>query len=92
MAGVTRRRGVRGTALQNYRRRMKVGQRHVARALDLSQPNYSNLEREVYGGMPRGRSADALDAIAAILANDGADCWQGGESSRGCGCSFARGE
>ena len=79
------RHGLRGTALKSRRQALGLGQVHVAREVGLRQPQLSDLEQETLGGMPRGRSADILEAMARIVAGDSAH-WPKEDGRPGCGC------
>jgi predicted transcriptional regulator len=58
--------GLRGKALARKREQMGIGQTHVAISLGMLQPDLSRLERETFGGMPRGFSSRYLDALEGI--------------------------
>ena len=67
--------GLRGRALQQRRKQHGIGQRHLAQAMGVVQPEVSIIETEKYGGMPRGFSVRYLAALDAP-----------GPHFEGCGC------
>lgn len=72
--------GQRGKRLAAMRQRASVGQRHMATELGMSQPELSAIEREVYGGVPRGFSGRYTDHLFEIVHAGGQRCFPG------CGC------
>lgn len=58
--------GLRGRALANRRNAAEIGQAHVAHELGFPGPLLSFLERERYGGMPRGMSTRYQQALTRI--------------------------
>lgn len=79
---LTYRSGLRGKNLARLREKRGVGQRHLAMALGVSQPELSFMERERFGGIPRGFSSRYRNAITDITARPGAGCF------KGCGCKL----
>lgn len=77
--------GLRGRALAALRISQGVGQRHQAEALGLTQPELSAMERERFGGLPRGFSSRYQDTLARIVADGERDC------HKRCGCRKGRG-
>lgn len=77
----TARNGQRGRVLKQLREAKGIGQAHVGSLMGLTQPDVSRIEREVYGGMPRGFGARYLKAVATIAAARGGACFEK------CGCT-----
>lgn len=81
---------MRGRNLARLREREGIGQRHLARALDISQPELSFMEGERFGGVPRGFSSRYRNAVADIIAGR-SEHWDGaGRQSPSCGCKPER--
>lgn len=78
--------GLRGRNLARLRDRENVGQRHLANVLGLSQPELSFMEREKFGGIPRGFSTRYRNAVADIVKAGRSECF------KGCGCVLCPGE
>lgn len=75
--------GQRGRVLRKMREDAGIGQTHIGALLDppLTQPDVSRIEREVYGGVPRGFGGRYLAALATIAAARGGACFDR------CGCT-----
>ncbi len=73
--------GQRGRTLAKLREAAGIGQIHLANELGVLQPDISRIEREVYGGTPRGFSGRYLAAVAKIAAARGGACFER------CGCT-----